>query len=728
MNQLEQDLKKIFNLIKINDFSRAKKELEINLNLHPNNYKIVFLLGIISINLKNFLEAKSFFQKTIFLNPDYAESYNNLGICYEKLNDNLNAKKNFILAIRKNKNFCEAYKNLGIIYVRENNLLRAVSFLKKSINPNNISVDTFLNLAHCYYKLKKFELAIYNYDCIIDINPNISQIYNNKGNALCELGKFDEAINNYNLAIKNNPNHEDYYINKANAYFDLSKYDLAIDSYNLALKIKPDVAKVYFLRGKIYKILGKTELAMNDFNKSFVIDTNYYNALIENLLILPHIYEDNYEFNRFRQRYIKSLDHLNNLDNFIFDNNFPDNQTFLLSYGNLCNLELLKKKVKVFRKIFPKLNRVTTIKEIFTSKIRIGFISEFLTDHTIGKLFQGLIGNLDKKKFDIFIFHSSYTKEGKIKKSIDSSATKSIKLSKNFDDKVSVIGNEKLDIIFYPDIGMSSDLYYLTFLRLAKYQINSWGHPETSGNSTIDYFISSKVCETPEAQKFYNEKLINFNNFTSFYEVPNFLQKDFNISNFGKYNIYFCSQSLFKILPDFDLILKGILEKDKRAQLVFINDQWDSWNKILLNRWKKSINKNLDRIKFVDRLSVDEFINLSGNSNVLLDPVYFGAGNSFIETFTYGTPMVTFPSSFLRSRLVMGLYNQMKINNPPVVYNNEDYINLSIELANNKKKNKEIRDQIIENSNKFFFNNYLVINEFENFFISLMSNNGQNYR
>ena len=38
------------------------------------------------------------------------------------------------------------------------------------------------------------------------------------------------------------------------------------------------------------------------------------------MLILPHIYEDNYEFNRFRQRYIKGLDHLNNLDNFIFDN------------------------------------------------------------------------------------------------------------------------------------------------------------------------------------------------------------------------------------------------------------------------------------------------------------------------------------------------------------------------------------------------------------------------
>ena len=728
MEKLEKDLKKIFNLIKINNFLNAKKELEINLKLHPSNYKILFLLGIVSMYLKDFLEAKNFFKKTIFLNANYAEAYNNLGICYEKLNDNLNAKKNFIFAIRKKKNFCEAYKNLGIIYLREDNLIRAVLFLKKSLNLNNLSLDTYLNLAHCYYKLKKFDLAIYNYDCIININPNIPEIHNNKGNALCELGKFDEAINSYNLAIKNNPNHEDYYINKANAYFDLNKYDLALDSYNFALKIKPDVVKVYYLRGKIYKVLGETELAKKDFNKSFVIDSGYYNALIENLLILPYIYEDNFELNRFRQEYINGLDYLNNLENFIFDSNFPDNQTFLLSYSNVSNLELLKKKEKIFRKIFPKLNNVVPITHTFSSKIRIGFISEFFTDHTIVKLFQGLIKNLDKKKFDIFIFHSPYTKEGRIKKSIDSSATKSVKLSKNFDDKVLVIRNEKLDILFYSDIGMSSDLYYLTFLKLARYQINSWGHPETSGNSAIDYFISSKVCETTEAQKFYTEKLINFNNFTSFYEVPNFFQKDFNISNFGKHNIYFCSQSLFKILPDFDLILKKILEKDQRAQLIFIKDQWNSWYKKLLNRWKKSINKNLDRIKFVDRLSVDEFINLSGSSNVLLDPVYFGAGNSFIETFTYGTPMVTFPGSFLRSRLVMGLYNQMRISNPPIVYNNDDYINLSIELANNRKKNEEIRSQIIENSNKFFFNNYLVINEFEKFFTTLMSNNEKSNR
>ena len=639
------------------------------------------------------------------------------------------AKENFKISVINNPNNIKSLYQLAIIntyYDVDQNL--AIEQLKKIIELDNTNIDSVFLLAWNFFSMNLSDEGIAFFKNKIfpkQVEFGSAYIFYLLGNYETSI-KLLEEIKKEDSPIKR-ISHLIYFV-LGHIYYEQSKFPESLNYLNEAIIINPQSSKSYFLRGKIYKLFGKIELAKSDFNKSFVIDTSYFNALVENLLILPHIYEDNYEFNKFRQKYIEGLDYLNNFSNPIFDNNFPDNQTFLLSYGNVCNLELLKKKEKIFRKIYPKLNKVLLIKEIFSSKIRIGFISEFLTNHTIGKLFQGLIRNLDKKKFDIFIFHSCLTKEGRIKDLIDSSAIKSIRLPKNIDDKISVIGNEKLDILFYPDIGMSSDLYYLTFLRLAKHQINCWGHPETSGNSTIDYFISSKVCETSDAQKFYSEKLINLNNFTSFYEVPNFHKKDISFSSHEKYNIYFCSQSLFKILPDFDLILKKILEKDKKAQLIFIKDPWNIWNKILLDRWKKSINKNLDRIKFVDRLSVDDFINLSGNSNVLLDPVYFGSGNSFIETFSYGTPMVTFPSNFLRSRLVMGLYNQMKINNPPIVYNNEDYINLSIELANNRKLNEEIRGQIIENSNKYFFNNYLVINEFENFFISLMNNNGQEHR
>ena len=652
------------------------------------------------------------------------------GLDFFSKSDYKKAKENFKISVINNPNNIKSLYYLAIIntyYDIDQNL--AIEQLKKIIELDNTNIDSVFLLAWNFFSLNLSDEGIifFSKKKLFSKQVEFGSAY-----IFYLLGEFERSIKLLE-EIKNEDNSTKrisyliYYL-LGNIYYEQSRLVDSLNCFNEALIINPKFAKGYFLRAKIYKLFGNTRLAINDFNKSYEIDKNNFNSLIESMLILPHIYEDNDEFNKFRKRYNEGLDHINNLDNYNFQNELPDNQTFLLSYGNDCNLEILKKKEKIFRKVFSNLNYISPIKQTFSSKIRIGFISEFLTDHTIGKLFQGLIRNLDKKKFDIFIFHSSLTKEGNIKKLIDSSAIKSLRLPKNFNDKIFAISNEKLDIIFYPDIGMSSDLYYLTFLRLAKYQINSWGHPETSGNSTIDYFISSKVCEISEAQKFYSEKLINFNNFTSFYEVPNFYRKDFSLSSFEKYNVYFCSQSLFKILPDFDEILKKILEKDKKAQIIFIRDQWNVWNKILFNRWKKSISKNLDRIKFIDRLSVDDFINLSGNSNVLLDPVYFGSGNSFIETFTYGTPMVTFPSSFLRSRLVMGLYKQLKINNPPVVHSNEDYINLSIELANNRKKNQEIRNQIIENSNKFFFNNYSVINEFENFFTSLMRVNGKNHR
>ena len=55
---------------------------------------------------------------------------------------------------------------------------------------------------------------------------------------------------------------------------------------------------------------------------------------------------------------------------------------------------------------------------------------------------------------------------------------------------------------------MSSEFYYLSFIRFAKIQITTWGHPITTSNESIDYFLSSKLLETNDAQKRFSEKLI----------------------------------------------------------------------------------------------------------------------------------------------------------------------------------------------------------------------------
>ena len=155
-------------------------------------------------------------------------------------------------------------------------------------------------------------------------------------------------------------------------------------------------------------------------------------------------------------------------------------------------------------------------------------------------------------------------------------------------------------------------------------------------------------------------------------------------------NIYSCPQSLFKLHPDFDEIIFKILQKDRKAKIFFLKGKELSYSEKIFNRLSKKIKGKTDRIHFIDKLTYEEYINHCGRASVLLDPLYFGAGNSFHESMFYGTPTVTLPTQFLRSKIVEGAYKQMKINDPPIVDNIDEYVSLAIEIANTEPKTSKI--------------------------------------
>ena len=107
----------------------------------------------------------------------------------------------------------------------------------------------------------------------------------------------------------------------------------------------------------------------------------------------------------------------------------------------------------------------------------------------------------------------------------------------------------------------------------------------------------------------------------------------------------------------------------------------------------------------------------------MLDPIYYGAGNSFYESVYYGTPSVTMPTQYTKSRLVLGAYNQMDISDldfKPVVKSLDEYISKAIELSNEKnlydlKKNIEIR------AKKNLYENESVMPNFEKIFEKIMN-------
>ena len=89
----------------------------------------------------------------------------------------------------------------------------------------------------------------------------------------------------------------------------------------------------------------------------------------------------------------------------------------------------------------------------------------------------------------------------------------------------------------------------------------------------------------------------------------------------------------------------------------------------------------------------------------------------------YGTPTVTKPTKYTKSRLVLGAYNQMEIQDGPVapiVDKINDYVETAVAIANNKNL-YDLKKYYNEKAKEKLYENKLVIPDLEKIFIKLVS-------
>ena len=67
---------------------------------------------------------------------------------------------------------------------------------------------------------------------------------------------------------------------------------------------------------------------------------------------------------------------------------------------------------------------------------------------------------------------------------------------------------------------MSTEFYYLSFVRFAKIQVTSWGHPITTANTSIDYFLSSILLKSELDNKIFTEKILYLKNLPMYFYKP----------------------------------------------------------------------------------------------------------------------------------------------------------------------------------------------------------------
>src|SRR4029077_1127234 len=121
-------------------------------------------------------------------------------------------------------------------------------------------------------------------------------------------------------------------------------------------------------------------------------------------------------------------------------------------------------------------------------------------------------------------------------------------------------------------------------------------------------------------------------------------------------HIYICPQNLFKFHPDMDALIAGVLRRDARGRLVVVEGRVGHWTELMRTRWQAAMPDVIDRVVFLPRQRPRDYINLIALADVMLDTVHFNGMNTSLEAMSAGTPVVTLPGQFQRSRHTQAMY------------------------------------------------------------------------
>jgi protein O-GlcNAc transferase len=268
---------------------------------------------------------------------------------------------------------------------------------------------------------------------------------------------------------------------------------------------------------------------------------------------------------------------------------------------------------------------------------------------------------------------------------------------------------------------MDPTTYTLAFSRLAPVQCVTWGHPVTTGIPTVDYFLSSELIEPEWAEEHYTEKLVRLKTLPFYYyrpvpPAPLKSRRDFGLSD--EHHLYACLQTLFKFHPEFDEILGGILRRDPRGRLVLIRGKHRHWEDLLTKRWAATIPDVLDRIQWLAPQPRADFLNLMAVSDVLLDTIHFGGGNTSYEGLGLGVPIVTLAAPFMRGRITYALYRKMGVMDC-VAASPQQYADSAVALATDPSYREAVRARILA-ANGALFEDIAAVRELEEFFRSAL--------
>lgn len=723
--------------------------------LDPTHAGVCFNLGGALRYAGRMPEAESWFRRAATLKTDFVEAHFWLGNILADQRRWGEAVGAFEQVLLRRPDYVAAQVNLGNACKALGRLEQAGDAYERALKIQPEHVPALGFLSEVREAQGRWAEAAECHQRILKVMPGAVITYNNLGNVLRHLGRFAEAKEAFDRALSLEPRYRPAHVNLGVLYYDQGKFAEATATFEHVLQIDSDFAPAHnnlgivrcaedrlteaaecFRRaiksdskygeahsnlGNVLRELGDTEAAAASYERAVKISAND-GLKIKVATLLPVVPASVDDLRNSRARFEANVERLLGESLHLDD---PATQVgsvpFYLAYQGMNDRKVQQNLARLFLQAAPSLSYTAphcakSAPQRPKRRIRVGFISRYFYEHSIGRVNAGLIEHLSREPFHLTVLRMP-TRGDARSAAICRSADRVIDLPFRLQTAREQIAEAELDVLLYTDLGMDPWTYFLAYSRLAPVQCTTWGHPDTSGIPTIDYFLSSHDLETSGADRHYSEKLVRMKEIMTYYRRPQAPTATKTRADYGLSDgpLYLCPQSLFKIHPEFDFVLREILLADPQGRIMLFEGQQTEWTRLLRERLQRTLGDAAGRVQFLPRQSSDDFLRVVSLADVVLDTIHFSGGVTTLEVLSTGTPIVTLPGEFLRGRQTFACYQKMGMDDC-IARDVADYVQRAVNLAGDREQQGEVRRKILA-SNGVLYENIAAVRELEQFLL-----------
>jgi protein O-GlcNAc transferase len=689
----------------------ARTALRRAIELEPGNVRGHNNLGQVLLRLGQPREALQHFERALEQRPDYAIGHNNRGLALAELGRLEEAFASYRHAATLDPGLREAHYNCGNVLRRLRRLPESLSCYSRAIELKPSATDALLNRGAVQQELYRFEDAIADYDRVLALQPAHALALTGKAAALLDLQRAGEALECAERALSLQPELTAAQHVRARSLKALRRYEEALVAYERALELQPDSALTWCGRGELLDDMCRSHAARECYLRALSLDVHCSLARVRLLTShIPIVAESEEEILRSRHALDEELTRFAQWarSGAVRDSEALElvDQFFYLPYQGRCDRALLGRYRGECVHLMARWQSAQgeppppPPMDVAATRLRIGIVSAHVADHSVYKaLVHGWLSRLDRERFDLHVFHVGSSSDAETAEAAALS-DRFVTGSRTLAEWVAAIRSSQPDVLLFPEVGMDRTTLRLAALRLVRPQLAAWGHPETTGLATIDYYLSGAAFEPSDAQQHYTERLRSLPALGSYYEPYGVAAEALERERFGiapNEPMFICAGLPFKYAPKYDHVFTDIARGVGRCQFVFFTAPRTMATATLSTRLTRTFERaGLDparHLRFVPWLPRAQFFGLLQQAHACLDTIGFSGFNTAMQVIECGLPVIAYRGAFMRGRFASGILDTLGM--PELIADDPGgYVERAVRIAQDEAWRAQLRGRL----------------------------------